>query len=241
MKRSAPAPLVAVSGSDQQARWGAWNDRATLVPSAYPAAIEAAGGCPVVVAATADPEVVSERFDAVLLSGGVDLDARLYGAEPHAETQSPDSERDSFEAKLLEASCSRDVPVLAICRGLQVLNVARGGTLHQHLPATVGNTDHLRAPGTFARHDVRIETKSRLFEILRSEQLSVPTHHHQGVDRLGSGLVATAWAEDGIVEAVEDSAFSFLLAVQWHPEVGDDLSLFRALVDAAVAARGSLR
>ncbi len=235
-----PSPLVAISGSDQQATWGAWNDMATLVPSAYPAAIEAAGGCPVVVAATADPRVISERFDAVLLSGGGDLDSRLYGAEPHAEAQPPDPGRDSFEVKLLDACCLRDIPLLAICRGLQVLNVARGGTLHQHLPDAVGNTAHLPVPGRFARHDVRIDPGSRLFEVLGSERLSVPTHHHQAVDCLGSGLVPTAWADDGVIEAVEDPALKFLLAVQWHPEVGEDLSLFRALVNAAASVRRSV-
>lgn len=237
MKHRGLPPLVAVSGADQQASWGAWNDRATIVPSAYPAAVKAAGGCPVVVAPTAEPEVVAERADALLLSGGVDLGSDLYGAEPHPQTQVPDPERDAFEAALLDACCSRGIPVLAICRGLQVLNVARGGTLHQHLPETVGNTDHLPTPGAFGRHEVRVATESRLFKILGRDRASVPTHHHQAVDRIGTGLVPTAWADDGIVEAVEDSSEGFLVAVQWHPEAGEDLSLFLALVQATAGPR----
>jgi putative glutamine amidotransferase len=229
-------PLVAVSGSDQRARWGAWDDVATLVPAAYLHALQAAGGVPVVVAPSADPQVVAERVDGLVLSGGADLDPHLYDAEAHPRGQEPDPERDAFENAMLDACLARGRAVLAVCRGLQVLNVARGGTLHQHLPDTVGTDEHLPVAGAFGRHSVKVGAGTHLARIVDAEVLDVPTHHHQAVDRLGSGLVATAWADDGIVEAVEDPRVPFLLAVQWHPEAGDDNSLFDALVAAAAAS-----
>jgi putative glutamine amidotransferase len=228
-------PLVAVSGSNQRASWGAWNEVATLVPFDYPRAVEEAGGVPVVVSAGADPRVIAARVDGLVLTGGGDLDPRLYEADPHPQTHPPDSPRDEFESRLLEASCERGVPVLAICRGMQVLNVARGGSLHQHLPDAVGNESHLPTPGSYGRHPVRVGPGSRLASIVGDGIFDVPTHHHQAVERLGRGLVATAWAEDGTVEALEDPSFGFLVAVQWHPEAGEDRSLFRALVAASEA------
>ncbi|MGH9029905.1 MAG: gamma-glutamyl-gamma-aminobutyrate hydrolase family protein [Acidimicrobiales bacterium] len=226
-------PLIAVTGCDQQARWGAWDDRATLVPSAYLLGVHAAGGVPVVVAPSADAKVIAERVDGLLLTGGVDLAPALYGQDPHAQTQEPDEERDAFETTLLETCIQRGIAVLAVCRGLQVLNVARGGSLDQHLPDTVGNSVHLPTPGAFAGHWVRIGAGTRLARIIGQERVEVPTHHHQAVGRLGSGLVPTAWADDGVVEAAEDPSAAFLVAVQWHPEAGEDPSLFEALVAAS--------
>jgi putative glutamine amidotransferase len=231
--RSSAKPLIAVSGGDQQARWGAWDDCATLVPSAYMRAVQAADGVPVVAAPSADPKALSLRIDGLLLTGGVDLDPGLYGATTHHETQAPDEARDSFETAVLDACCAEGIPVLAVCRGLQILNVARGGSLDQHLPDTVGSSIHLPTPGAFARHRVRIDSGSRLARIVGEEKVDVPTHHHQAVDRLGGGLVAVAWADDGVIEALEDPSYDFLVAVQWHPEAGEDLALFDALVAAA--------
>jgi len=226
-------PVIAVSAGDQRARWGAWDEMATVVPSAYMRAVNAAGGVPVVVAPTTDAETIAERLDGLVLTGGADLDPQLYGEGPHPEAQNPDYDRDVFELQILEACVSRDVPVLAICRGLQLLNVARGGSLFQHLPDEVGTSMHLPTPGSFGRHRVRIELDSRLGRILGRERADVPTHHHQGIDRLGKGLLPVAWSEDDVVEAVEDPELGFLVAVQWHPEAGDDLTLFEALVEAA--------
>jgi putative glutamine amidotransferase len=253
-------PVIAVSGSDQLAHWGAWNDWAMLVPSAYVRAVSSAGGVPVLVAPASgqlasslrepgagdgatDAEedlqsqaaVIASHIDGLMLTGGVDLDPRRYGTEVHPATQAPDEARDVFEAALVEACCDRGLPVLAICRGLQVLNVLRGGSLYQHLPDTVGTDEHLREPGVFSRHWVRVDRDSQLAEILGRERLEVPTHHHQAVDRVGQGLRAAAWADDGIVEAVEDSSHGFVVAVQWHPEAGDDRSLFDALVKASAS------
>jgi putative glutamine amidotransferase len=228
-------PVIAVTGSDQRARWGAWDDRATLVPSAYLSGVQAAGGVPVVVAPGADSEALADRVDGLLLTGGGDLDPGLYGQGAHAQTHPPDEARDAFEVALLQSCTGRGLPVLAICRGLQVLNVARGGSLDQHLPDTVGTGVHLPTPGAFAAHPVRVAAGTRLADILGHDRLEVPTHHHQAVDRLGEGLVPTAWADDGVVEAVEDPSFGFLVAIQWHPEVGDDPSLFDAFVAACSA------
>ena len=147
-------------------------------------------------------------------------------------------ERDAAEFALLDAALSLRLPVLGICRGMQVINVARGGSLHQHLPDVVGHEGHAPVPGGFGEHPVRVAAGSRLSGILGragDRPIATPTHHHQAVDQLGKGLTATAWAEDGTVEAFEaDGGDSFVVAVQWHPEAGDDPSLFRALVAAAL-------
>jgi putative glutamine amidotransferase len=230
---SGARPLIAVTGSDQAARWGAWDEVATLVPSAYMRAVKEAGGVPAVVAPTAEADEIAARVDGVVLTGGGDVDPALYGEQPHPQTQQPDPERDTFEMSLIDACTSRGVPVLAVCRGLQVVNVARGGTLFQHLPDTVGTSVHLPTPGSFGRHWVQVEPTSHLGRIVGRERLEVPTHHHQGIDKIGKNLLPTAWAEDGIVEAAEDPDLEFLVAVQWHPEAGGDRRLFEALVAAA--------
>ena len=192
------------------------------------------------------------RLDAVVLSGGGDLDPAGYGAGPHPQTTRVCPERDRAERALLSAALAGGVPVLAICRGLQMLNVTRGGTLHQHLPDVVGHDEHAAAPGTFGEHEVRVDPASRLGAILGPPgpggelRLTVPTHHHQAIDRLGRGLTATAWASDGTIEAVEpdpaqpDSG-QFLIGVQWHPEADDDLRLFQALIAAARVRAGGGR
>jgi gamma-glutamyl-gamma-aminobutyrate hydrolase PuuD len=176
------------------------------------------------------------RLDAVILSGGPDVNPVRYGEPAHASTSEPRDERDELEATLLRAACGDAVPTLAICRGLQVLNVVRGGTLVQHLPDAVGHSGHSPLPAGHGLHDVRVQPGTLLAESLGWDRAGVPTHHHQAIERLGDGLVATAWADDGTIEAVEDASVPFLLGVQWHPEAGEDLSLFRALVAAATKA-----
>jgi len=172
------------------------------------------------------------------LSGGSDLDPETYGQEPHPETKGVVPERDRAELALLEAALERDLPVLAVCRGSQVLNVARGGDLHQHLPELVGHHDHKHSPGEFGDHDVELVPDTRLQRLL-GERAPVKSHHHQGFNRLGEGLVEAAHAEDGTIEAVEDPSQRFALGVLWHPEAGEDLRLFEELVREAGEYRAS--
>ena len=229
--------MIGITAGEVRATYGVWKEKAALVPVDYLRAVEAADGVPVIFPAIADAAAaLLDRVDGLILTGGGDLDPTLFGEDPHPETQRPDPARDAFELALLDAAVAGDVPVLAICRGIQVLNVWRGGTLHQHLPDVVANLDHMEVPGTFGTHRVRIDPASRLGTIVGLEQADVPTHHHQAVAEVGDGLVATAWADDGTIEGLEDPALRFLVAVQWHPEMGDDLSLFRALVAASQPA-----
>jgi gamma-glutamyl-gamma-aminobutyrate hydrolase PuuD len=226
-------PVIGITAGELVARYGVWEEEVSLVPADYIHAIADAGGIPLILSpVTGIAEALIERIDGLVLTGGVDVDASLFGAEPHPEAQQPDAVRDEFEIALLDAAVARGLPVLAICRGIQVLNVRRGGTLHQHLPDVVANSDHMAAPGTYGQHLVRFDPASRVGAILGRTDEVVPTHHHQAVDRIGDGLVACAWAEDGTVEALEDPALPFLIAVQWHPEMGDNRSLFEGLIAA---------
>jgi putative glutamine amidotransferase len=243
------APHVGISAYGEPARWGPWDRPAALLPMDYPEAVAAAGGVPVLLPPLPGIEEAVSRLDALVLSGGGDIDPAAYGAAPHPLTGRVYPGRDRAEAALLAAALAARVPVLAICRGLQIINVSRGGTLRQHLPDEVGHHDHGSAPGTYGSHPVRIAADSAVGGILGPPdpdgwvRAAVPTSHHQAIGRLGEGLVATAWAGDGTIEAVEPDreavdGTGFLLAVQWHPEAGDDLRLFEALIDAALAVRG---
>ena len=168
-----------------------------------------------------------------MFTGGPDLDPARYGAARHPRSQQPRHGRDEWELALLAAAERTALPVLAICRGMQLLNVARGGTLIQHLPDVVGHDEHNPTPGAFAKHLVTVDRASLLHGVVGWDERYVPAHHHQGIDRLGAGLAAVAWTEDGTIEAVEDPARPFLIGVQWHAEADDDPSLFRWLVGAA--------
>ncbi|HTW03114.1 MAG TPA: gamma-glutamyl-gamma-aminobutyrate hydrolase family protein [Streptosporangiaceae bacterium] len=229
------APLIGISAYCEQARWGVWETQAMVLPRRYADRVSAAGGIPVLLPPVPDVEEALGQLDGLMLSGGGDIDPARYGAQPAPETGSVRDERDSAEFALFATALERRLPVLGICRGMQIINVARGGSLHQHLPAVVGNDGHAQVPGAFGSHPVRVTPGSRLAGILGRDKADVPTHHHQAVDRLGDGLTATAWTPDGTIEAFELDAVEspFVLAVQWHPEAGDDLSLFRALVAAA--------
>jgi gamma-glutamyl-gamma-aminobutyrate hydrolase PuuD len=177
-------------------------------------------------------------LDALVFSGGSDLGPDLYGQEPHPETTGVVPERDRGELALLTAALDRDLPVLAVCRGSQVLNVVRGGDLVQHLPELVGHDQHKQTPGEFADHDVVVDAGTRLAGILGDETtVPVKSHHHQGFGRLGAGLRASAHAEDDAVEAIEDPAHRFAVGVLWHPEAGEDMKLFEALVAEATRYR----
>ena len=177
-------------------------------------------------------EETLDAVDGLIFSGGSDLDPALYGQEAHPETNGVVAERDRAELALLRAALERDMPVLAICRGSQVLNVALGGDLVQHLPDIVGSEQHKHTPGVFADHDVAIDDGTRLGAIV-GDRVPVKSHHHQGFGRLGEGLRVSAHADDGAVEAVEDPGRRFTLGVLWHPEAGEDMKLFQALVEEA--------
>ena len=227
-------PIVGITTyAPEDVRWGVWSAPAALIPMNYVLAIERAGGRPLLVPPS--EEGVEETLDALhglLLSGGEDVDPASYGADRHAETTGVMPERDRAEIAMLTAALERDMPVLAVCRGSQVLNVARGGDLVQHLPEVVGDERHKHTPGVFADHDVRVEEGSRLCALV-GDRLPVKSHHHQGYGRVGQGLREAAWAEDGTAEALEVEGARFALGVLWHPEEGEDMALFQALVDEA--------
>jgi putative glutamine amidotransferase len=226
-------PLIGITSYAEEIRWGVWIEDAALVPLAYVRAVDHAGGRPLVVPPSEDGlEETLDALDGVIFSGGGDLDPDLYGAEAHDATDAPRKERDAAELRLLEAALERDMPVLAICRGSQLLNVARGGDLVQHLPEAVGHEQHRHDPGSFSDHDVKVAAGSRLGGLL-GDRAPVKSHHHQGYGRIGSGLREVAWAEDGVVEGLEDPAKRFALGVLWHPEEGEDFALFKGLVEEA--------
>jgi len=211
------------------------------VPAAYVHAIDRAGGRPLLVPlVTEGVEETLEAVDGLVFPGGADLDPDLYDQEPHEETFGVDSERDRAELALLEEALVRDMPVLAVCRGSQVLNVARGGDLEQHLPDIVGDEKHKHMPGTFSDHDVTVEAGTRLAALV-GEKAPVKSHHHQGLGRIGDGLRVAARAEDGTIEAIEDPDRRFTVGVLWHPEVGEDMKLFEELVRNAQAYRAERR
>jgi len=236
---SAP-PVIGLTAYEEQVRWGVWDVPGVLLPSTYVRAVVAAGGVPVLLPPVPEViEAVLPRLDGLVLSGGPDIEPGRYGAEAVATTGEPRADRDAAELGLVDAATGSGLPVLGICRGLQLLNVARRGTLHQHLPDVLGSTAHAPQPGVYGRHVVSGVAGSLLARALGRTETEVPSYHHQAVDGLGAGLVVTAVAPDGTVEAVEDPSLPFCLAVQWHPEAGDDLALFRALVDACRARAGS--
>ena len=226
-------PLIGITSYAEEIRWGVWTEEAALVPLAYVRAVEHAGGRALVVPPSDDGlDETLDALDGVIFSGGGDLDPGLYDAEPHPETDEPRAARDAAELRMLEAALERDMPVLAICRGSQVLNVARGGDLVQHLPEEVGHDRHRHEPGAFSDHDVTVAADSRLGGLL-GERAPVKSHHHQAYGRIGEGLREVAWAEDGVVEGLEDPEKRFAVGVLWHPEEGEDFALFKALVEEA--------
>ncbi len=234
-------PVIGITSYAEQARWGVWDAPAALIPMVYVQAVERAGGRPLLVPPS--DEAIEETLDALhglLFSGGSDLDPALYGADAHPETNGIRPDRDRAEIALLQAALERDMPVLAVCRGSQVFNVARGGDLVQHLPDVVGDEKHKHTPGVFADHDVDVKTDTRLGQLL-GDRAPVKSHHHQGYGRLGDGLVESAHAEDGTIEAFEDPSQRFALGVLWHPEEGEDFRLFEQLVEEARRYRAEKR
>ena len=233
-------PVVGLCASLERARYGVWDDEVVLLPRSYLTAVQAAGALALLLPpdplATAHPDLVLDRVDALLLAGGSDVAPAAYGAEADARTTPGSEERDACELALASRALERDLPLLGICRGMQVMNVARGGTLLQHLPETLGHEDHRRTPGSFddADHDVRLQAGSLAARVAGETRHGTKSHHHQGVDTVGRGLEVTGWATvDDLPEALEDPERRFALGVQWHPEVDPVSPLIGALVDEA--------
>lgn len=226
--------LIGITSYAQPARWGAWELPAALVPLYYVESVERAGGRALLVPPSTDAiDETLDVLDGVVFSGGIDIDPAAYGADRHPQTDPAQAHRDAGELALLGRALERDMPTLAICRGFQLLNVLRGGDLLQHLPEEVGHEGHREVLGTFSQHPVDVKAGTRLAEILGARHDSVHSSHHQGVGRVGEGLVETAWAEDGSLEGLEDPDKRFAVAVLWHPEMEEDKRLFEALVDEA--------
>jgi putative glutamine amidotransferase len=234
-------PVIGITTYLTRATFGSWEEDTALVPADYVRAIDRAGGRALLVPPSEDAiEETLNALDGVIFSGGADLDPKLYGQEPHPETKGVQGERDRAELALLQAALARDMPVLAVCRGSQVLNVALGGDLVQHLPEVVGDEKHKHTPGEYADHDVDVDPDTRLGALL-GDRAPVKSHHHQGFGRLGEGLRESARAEDGTPEALEDPSRRFALGVLWHPEAGEDMRLFEALVEESRAYREERR
>jgi len=209
---------------------------ANVSPRSYALTVQAADGMALLLppddAAAEQPSDMLDLLDGLILAGGSDIDPGSYGAVPHPETKLTWPERDRFELGLVHAALERDMPVLAVCRGSQILNVGLGGDLVQHLPEVVGHDDHKHTPGEYADHDVALDPGTRLGSLL-GDHAPVKSHHHQGFGKLGSGLREAAHADDGTVEALEDPSRRFALGVLWHPEAGEDMRLFEAFVEEA--------
>ncbi|MCW2991667.1 MAG: gamma-glutamyl-gamma-aminobutyrate hydrolase family protein [Solirubrobacterales bacterium] len=223
-------PVIGICSAPEQARWSVWDDQAFLTPRSYVDAVHRAGGLALLVPPDAElerePDALLEMLDGLILAGGADVDPVNYGAQRHEKTVGTVLERDTFEIVLARRALERDLPILGICRGMQLMNVAAGGTLNQHVPDSHGHEDHRRSIGSFddSDHDVRLEPNSLAARTAGQEVHGTKSHHHQGIDRLGEGLVITGWALlDDLPEAIEAPGKRFALGVQWHPEA-DELS-----------------
>jgi putative glutamine amidotransferase len=240
----ATRPVIGLCAALEQASWGLWSSQAHLLPREYADAVQRAGGIALILPpdphAVEHPDEVLDLLDGLILAGGADVDPAAYGAQRHPETVHTNPERDAFEIALAQAAIARDLPFLGICRGMQVLNVARGGTLLQHLPESHGHEDHRRNPGSFdgADHDVRLDAGTLAARAAGEERHRTFSHHHQGVDAVGEGLLVSGHSDlDDLPEAVELPDRRFVLGVQWHPEVDAASRLIAALVGEAQAGR----
>ena len=235
---SGPAkPAIGLTTYLDQAQTGVWDVRASFLPAVYFQGIMLAGGIAVLLPPQpVDAHIVNrvlDGLDGLVITGGKDVDPAAYGQQPHPATDEPGRDRDAWEFALLGEALKRKLPVLGICRGAQVLNVALGGTLHQHLPDVIGHSGHRAGNAVFTTLTVRTVPGSRLAALI-GESADAKCYHHQAIAELGERLIVSAWDADGVIEAIELPGDSFALAVQWHPEESlDDLRLFAAVVDAA--------
>lgn len=228
-------PVIGISCYGEQARWGAWDVPAVVLHRAYVESLERAGAAVVVLPPVADVESVAaavSRLDAVVIAGGADIDPAYYSSTPHETTDSPRTDRDATERAIYLAARERGLPVLGICRGMQMMAVVSGGSLIQDLPSAGYGTLHRERLGEFTEHKATFAEGSLVAQILGGGESVVNSSHHQAVADAGS-LAVTGHAEDGTIEVVEDPSAAFVLGVQWHPEMTDDLRLFDALVAAA--------
>lgn len=237
-------PVIGICAAMEPARWAVWELPAALAPMNYVEQVQRAGGVALLIppdpALAERPDPVLDRIDGLLLIGGPDVEAARYGAEAHPLAEPPVPLRDAVEIALAKGAAARGIPVLGICRGMQVLNVAAGGTLRQHLPDELGHTEHRRTVGALDgnEHEVELEPGSRAAEAAGGPEARVVSHHHQGVERLGVGLRATGRAAgDGVVEAIEADGAAWLVGVQGHPEADPGSPVIAALVDAARGRR----
>jgi putative glutamine amidotransferase len=216
-----------------------------MVPESYVSAVQDAGGIAILLPpderALDDPDPVLDLIDGLILAGGVDVDPRAYGADPHETTDAPNVARDRFELALARHALDRDLPILGVCRGMQLLNVAAGGTLHQHVPELVGHEEHRHTPGTFADHEVRLSEGSLAHRAAGEHLHATKSHHHQAVDAVAGGFVVTGWSTlDDLPEAIEAPDRRYALGVQWHPEADETSRLISSLVqEAGAALRGN--
>ncbi|WP_102143469.1 gamma-glutamyl-gamma-aminobutyrate hydrolase family protein [Mycobacterium hubeiense] len=232
-------PVLGLTTYLQQAQTGVWDVKASFLPHIYFEGVNRAGGIAVLLPPQpVDADIaarVLDGLDGLIITGGSDVDPARYGQAPHPATDQPGRERDAWEFAMLDGALRRGMPVLGICRGAQVLNVALGGTLHQHLPDVIGHTHHQKGNAVFGTSEVRTVPGTRLAALI-GESSDAQCYHHQAIDRLGTGLIVSAQDSDGVIEAVELPGESFVLAVQWHPEERlDDLRLFAGVVAAAAA------
>jgi putative glutamine amidotransferase len=231
--------MIGVCAAIERASFGVWSDEpATVLPLSYSRAIHGAGGMMAMLPpdrrASEDPGELLDRIDALVLGGGADIDPESQGVEAHPETVGTNPDRDRFEIALALGALDRGMPLLGVCRGMQVLNVACGGTLDQHIPDRLGHEIHRPVPGAWAEHEVRIEPGSLAAEAAGTERLTVKSHHHQGIDRIADKLTATAWAtDDETVEAIESGDGDFALGVLWHPEEDAADAIIPALISRA--------
>lgn len=240
--RLSPRPVIGLVAEPARGRFGPWDHHYDALPRSYSLAVGRAGGLPLLLppddGVAQDPDQLLDLLDGLVLTGGCDVDPVSYGAAAHPETRETSPERDRFELSLAHAALEHELPLLGVCRGMEMLNVATGGTLVQHLPEQIGHDRHAHTPGAFADHDVELDDGSLAARAAGGSRVAVKSHHHQGVGELGEGLAATGRsAGDDVIEAIELPGGQFALGVLWHPEEDEGSRVFASLVQAA---RGSM-